>query len=313
MNSSRLSTFPFGAVYFRKSNPPKDDWARDYKTAAEDGVNIFRHWFLWSAIEIAPGQFDWNDYDRQLNLAAENGIKTIIAEMITAAPEWAYRQFAGARLETRDHRKVDSQMSGSCVTSGFPGLCLDNDDYKRIAELFLRELILRYRSHPGLGGYDIWNECNYGHDVCYCEATNTAFRTWLRSKYDSLYDLGQAWHRYSFAEWEDVAPPRQIGPYPDTLDWLQFRIDNAYDHMRWRVELIRNLDDAHPIMAHGVAGSLTNMAARCADDWRAAAETEVYGYTWVSCRQGDEPWKQLHAVDLVRSAARGKSEINQKG
>ena len=26
--------FPYGAVYFRKSNPPEQDWARDHATAA---------------------------------------------------------------------------------------------------------------------------------------------------------------------------------------------------------------------------------------------------------------------------------------
>jgi len=26
--------FPFGAVYFRKSNPPEQDWERDHQTAA---------------------------------------------------------------------------------------------------------------------------------------------------------------------------------------------------------------------------------------------------------------------------------------
>ena len=29
----------------------REDWERDYRTASEDGNNIFRHWFLWSAIE----------------------------------------------------------------------------------------------------------------------------------------------------------------------------------------------------------------------------------------------------------------------
>ena len=52
---------PYGAVYFRKSNPPKEDWERDYQTAAQDGLNIFRHWFMWGCIEIAPGVYDWDD------------------------------------------------------------------------------------------------------------------------------------------------------------------------------------------------------------------------------------------------------------
>src|SRR5713226_7574752 len=94
--------FPYGAVYFRKSNPPEEDWERDYKTAAATGMNIFRHWFMWSAIEIAPGKFDWADYDRQLDLAAKYGIRTIIAEMITAAPEWAFVKYAHARYEAND-------------------------------------------------------------------------------------------------------------------------------------------------------------------------------------------------------------------
>lgn len=306
MKTSTLPAFPYGAVYFRKSNPPQEDWARDYGVAAEDGMNLFRHWFLWSAIEIAPGNFDWADYDRQFDLAAANGAKTVIAEFSMAAPEWAFRRYAHARYETVEGRPVESQMSGSCVTGGFPGLCLDNDDYKALVANFLRTLVNRYKDHPGMGGYDVWNECNYSPNTCYCGGTAQKFRAWLQAKYGDLRTLGQAWHRYSFAEWEDITPPRHLGPYPHVLDWLQFRLDNAYDLMRWKVELIRSLDAKNAITAHGVAASLTRMANGGADDWRAAAEVESYGYTWGSSRHGDEPWKQFHAVDLVRAASRGK-------
>jgi beta-galactosidase len=306
MDENVLPSFPYGAVYFRKSNPPEEDWAGDYATAAKDGMTVFRHWFLWSTIEVAPGEYDWSDYDRQLDLAAENGIKTIIAEMVTVAPEWAYHRYAHARFETPEGRKLDSHMHGSCVVGGAPGLCLDNEDYREAAADFLRALVARYRDHPGLGGYDVWNECNQRHNICYCPATAAKFRDWLRDKYGDLRMLGEAWHRYSYARWEDVMPPRALGPYPDTLDWLQFRIDDAYRLLRWRVELIRSLDPNHRITAHGVAASLTRMAPGAADDWRAAAEVESYGYTWGSSRHGDEPWKQMHAADLVRASCRGK-------
>src|SRR5512138_2937918 len=178
MTSRLLPKFPYGAVYFRRSNPPREDWERDYKVAAEDGMNIFRHWFLWSAIEVAPGEYDWEEYDRQLELAAANGMKTIVAVMITAAPEWAYRIYAHARLQTREGQPVTSHMGGSCVTGGFPGLCLDNDDFKAAAERFRCELAGRYKGHPGLGGFDIWNECNISPNTCYCPATEGKFRKW---------------------------------------------------------------------------------------------------------------------------------------
>lgn len=306
MSGQSFPSFPYGAVYFRKSNPPAEDWARDYRVAAEDGMNLFRHWFMWSAVEVAPGRFDWSDYDRQLELAAENGMKTVIAEMVTAAPEWAWRKLAHARYEARDGRKAHSLMGGSSATGGFPGLCLDNADARELAGRFLRELATRYKDHPGLGAYDIWNECNISASYCYCPATAQRFRAWLKAKYVDLAALGRAWYRSSYAEWEDVQPPRDLAPYPEVLDWLQFRIDNAYRLMRWRADLIRSIDPVHPITAHGIAMSLSNMADSACDEWRSAAEVESYGFTWVACRKGNEAWKQWHAVDLVRSGSRGK-------
>ncbi|HZC27807.1 MAG TPA: beta-galactosidase [Actinopolymorphaceae bacterium] len=306
MPTPGLDRFPYGAVYFRRSNPPAADWERDYRTAAEDGHNAFRHWFLWSAVEVAPGEFDWSDYDRQLDLAAERGITTIAAEMMTSAPEWAFRALAHARYERRDGSPVRSTMSASCAVGGFPGLCLDNTDARDRAGAFLVALVTRYRDHPGLGGYDIWNECGYPEDVCYCAATAAAFRSWLRERYGDLRTLGRAWGRYSYSDWDDIVPPRTIEPYADVLDWLSFRQDNAYRLMRWRASLVRDLDSHHLLTAHGIAGSLTGAAPRGTDDWRAAAEVDSYGLTWGSSRHGDESWKQLHAMDLVRSASRGK-------
>ena len=82
MNAALLPPFPYGAVYFRKSNPPREDWERDYRTAPEDGMSVFRHWFLWSAIEVGPGEFDWEDYDRQLDLAARNGLEARAEDLV---------------------------------------------------------------------------------------------------------------------------------------------------------------------------------------------------------------------------------------
>ena len=304
-----LPTFPYGAVYFRKSNPPREDWERDYRVAAEDGINVFRHWFMWSAIEVAPGKYDWDDYDKQLDLAAKNGIKTVVAELIHAAPEWAFHQYAHARYEKADGTKVDSLMRNSSVTGGFPGLCLDNEDVKELAGRFLTELVNRYKDHPGMGAYDIWNESNLTSSAstfCHCPATAEKFREWLKRKYGDLKTLGEAWYRYSYSEWEQVVPPRTSGLYPDYLDWVQFRIDSAYRLMKWRVDLTRQLDPLHMITAHGVAAAPLYRMAEAADDhWKAAALVDGYGFTW-GINYGNEAWKQYHVVDMVRSGASGK-------
>ncbi len=324
--------FPYGAVYFRKSNPPAEDWERDYQTAVKSGMNIFRHWFLWSAIEVAPGEYDWADYDRQLDLAARYGIRTIIAEFITSAPEWAFAKYPHARFEAHDGARGASAISGSSATGGFPGLCLDNEDVLELAGRFLVNLAGRYQDHPGLMGYDLWNECNtagggigsfqsrssayipaehrgggVARFYCYCPATQARFREWLKRRYHGdLRALGRAWHRYSYSDWEQVEAPRSLGGYPEWLDWLEFRVDRAHALLRWRRDLIRSRDRRSRITAHSIAYTLESHAEGATDEWRAAREVEVFGFTWVASRKGTEPWKQFHAVDLVRAGARGK-------
>jgi len=303
--------FPYGAVYFRKSNPPEQDWARDHATAAKIGMNTFRHWFMWSAVEVAPGKMDWRDYDMQMDLAAKNNIRVILAEMVTAAPEWAFTRYAHARYLSADGKPVDSGISGSSATGGFPGLCLDNEDAKGLAEKWLLALIERYKGHPATMGYDLWNEHTAQggqaqNMLCYCPATQRKFRQWLKNKYGTLEALGKAWYRYSYAEWDDIHPPKNLSGYPESLDWLQFRIDNAHSLAKWRVDLFRKHDAKNKVVAHGVGMSLEGHPSATYDEWRSAADVDVWGFTWVASRKGNEPWKQFHAVDLVRAGSRGK-------
>ena len=298
-----LPRFPYGAVYYRVSNPPRKDWERDYQTAAEDGNNIFRHWFLWSAIERTPGQYTWDDYDTQLDLAASHGMRTIIAEMCVVAPEWTRRAFPHARLESADGRLANTYMHGSCATGGIT-MCLDNPDVKARAEAFLTALVNRYKDHPGMGGYDIWNECN--HPMCYCEATQKKFREWLKKKYGTIETLREAWLRPGISDWDDIEAPRMVQPYNEYLDWLKFHVDNGLEGMKWRSDLIRRLDPNHRVTAHGLAKTFHYLPVAGTDDWRAAEIVDSYGLTWGSHRHGDEPWKQCEAMDLIRCASRGK-------
>ena len=288
--------FPFGAVYFRKSNPPEPDWERDHQTAAQMGVNIFRHWFMWASIENSPGRYDWRDYDRMVELEGQNGIKTVIAEIVVGAPEWMWDKYPHARQINADGGEAFPSVSASSATSSAP-LCLDNDDVRDAAGNFLTALVERYRDKPATMGYDVWNESHVGE--CFCKGTQAKFREWLKTKYGTIEALGRAWHRYSYADWESVHPPRGAGGYPDSLDWLEFRRDNAIRLLKWRTALIRRLDKRNQITAHST-GLLTDI------EWRTAAEVESFGYTWVASRHGNDPWMQFQAVDTVRAGAHGK-------
>jgi beta-galactosidase len=289
--------FPFGAVYFRKSNPPEKDWERDHQVAASLGVNIFRHWFLWASIENAPGRYDWRDYDRIVELEGQNRIKTVIAENITGAPEWMWDRYPHARHVGSDGLQSFPSVASGSATGNAP-LCLDNDDVLAQAGKFLTALVERYRGQPSLLGYDLWNEGDLIE--CHCPASQARFRQWLKAKYGTLEALERAWHRYSLGDWDYVHPPHDTGGYPDSLDWLAFRRDNAIRLLRWRIELIRKLDPKSKLTAHGV-GALTEI------EWRTAAAVDSYGYTWVASRHTNDPWMQFQAADVVRGGSRGKA------
>src|SRR5436309_10295646 len=151
---------------------------------------------------------------------------------------------------------------------------------------------------------------------CYCEATKRKLREWLRNRYGALDQVGRVWNRYSYETWEDVQPPTNFGGYSDGLDWLQFRIDNAFGLFPWRVELFRKLDSKHMVVAHGVAGTLESLPSSAHHEWRSAAEVDTWGFTFVASRKGDEPWKQFRiegkAVLACRSPSRSLSGCSRK-
>jgi beta-galactosidase len=303
-NISKEPNVHFGAVYFRKTMPPKEDWERDYKRAQEDGHNMFRHWFPWGAIEVAPGEFDWEDYDTQLDLGAKYNINTIIAEMLVDSPEWLYAKYPHARIEKADGTKRRSEMHVSSATGGHHCMCLDNPEVAEAAESFLINLVNRYKDHPGLYGYDIWNENTFytPERLCYCPATQQRFREWLKLKYRDIKTLAQAWYRFSYTEWDQVELPRSFEPFPEVFDAISFWNDNAFHWMKWRADLIRKLDPDHPVVSHGNARSFNDIATSCGDDFRGAELSDIYGFTYyygIAC-------SPFMAVDLIRSASKRK-------
>lgn len=288
--------FPFGAVYFRKSSPPEQDWARDHQTAAGMGINIFRHWFMWASIEVSPGKYDWRDYDRMVELEGQNRIKCVIAENITGAPEWMWDKYPHARNTSADGTEsYPGTVTGSATGNAL--MCLDNDEVLAGAGKFLTALVERYRDKPAVLGYDLWNESN--PQECFCAASQAKFREWLKAKYGTVEALGRVWHRYSLGDWASVHPPHGNIGYPEALDWREFCRDNALRLLRWRIDLIRKLDTRNRITAHGT-GLLNDIA------WRVPAEVQTFGFTWVASRHTNEPWLHFNAADTVRSGARGK-------
>ncbi len=295
----------FGAVYYRRTAPPRTDWERDYKRAVADGHRTFRHWFTWNAISRGPGEFEWEPYDEQLDLAAKYGIRTVIAEFIQDAPEWLYRDHPEARWVTIDGVPRSSEYHRACATGGLRSMCLDHPVVEQHAEEFLRALATRYKDHPGLYGYDLFNEYSLHRTSfrCYSDATRDRFVEWLKEKYRSIDELRETWFRYSLRSWDDIEIPRQEESYPDFYDFLDFTNDNAERSLQWRKRIVEECDPNHLIIVHGEGNAQNDIAPVAADDWRAARNVEVYGYSHGIMSENADA---LMVGDVVRAASRGK-------
>ena len=84
-------------------------------------MNMFRHWVMWSAVEVAPDRFDWRDYDRMMDLEAQNGVRAVLAEFVTSAPEWAFRSFPEAQFEAQDGYRGVPEYPGRARPADSPG------------------------------------------------------------------------------------------------------------------------------------------------------------------------------------------------
>ena len=74
---------------------------------------------MWASIERKPGVYDWADYDRQMELAAKHGIKTVVAELTHSVPDWAYRKWQHARQLRSNGQPLSNHMGVSSSTGGF--------------------------------------------------------------------------------------------------------------------------------------------------------------------------------------------------
>jgi beta-galactosidase len=298
-------SFHFGAVYFRgQNNPPRKDWERDHRVAAEDGHTLFRHWVPWNVVEVSPEKFVWDDYATMLDLASKNGIRVVLAEMLVDFPEWLIAAHPEARIELSSGQKRQSEMHISSVNGGHHTLCLNHPAVSKAAERFLTAMASRFRGHPALIGYDIWNECTQyvAERLCFCSACQQTYRYWVKETHGNIAEVAKRWHRPSLTAFDQIELPRAPVLFPDFLDSIRWRNDDAQHWMRWRRDVLKKADPEAKTIAHGNAKTHADASVCVGDDFRAAENCEVFGYT----HYFGNGHSVLLSSDLIRGASHGK-------
>lgn len=316
--------FIYGAQFFRVPNPPRNmRQAMLEKISREHEFNIVRIYPTWDYFNPAPGTYDFVEIDEVMTACDELDLRVLLGISVETAPYWLERQFPDARYVDARGRPHALAGSPAQISGGWPGLCLDARPVREAAAKFIAALVTNASKHPSLFAYDIWNEPRLeaaaSRDLfatvpdklfCYCDHSQRAFQQWLQRKYTTIEHLNDGWVR-RFSCFEEIAPPRHHGTYPDWLDWRRFAIESQTDQMDFRREIVRALDPGRLVESHTAhcppIDDGSHAVLWATDSWALAERCDVWG---ASLFPGSIPRRPLaldaQRLDIVRSNARGK-------
>lgn len=305
--------FYYGTQYYRPPNPDPADWDRDLGRISELGFNLVKLWAMWNHCNPRRGEYDFSALERLARLCEKHGLKFIINSILENAPYWLAHEHPEGLYCANDGMRVHLQARPNTPGGGWPGMCLDNEPVREAAAGFLAALAGRFKGHPALYGYDVWNETFHelpeyygGRTFCYCEASIERFRNWLKARYGSLEGLNEAWKR-RYVDWAHVEPPRFFGGYPDWLDWTEFRAECFVRQMAWRLEVFSCADPEALLTSHGICGTFGLLPTHLNDDRGMAAQVAQWGVSsFPGMGAGSGASSLMARVDLNRFAARGK-------
>lgn len=280
--------FIFGVQYYRAPTPAPECWEKDLRNIKKNGFNSIKFWVQWRWTHRGEGKFYFDDIDRLMDLAYENGLKVTLNVIFDVAPQWVLRKYPDSMMITADGKIVEPISVGHRQIGGFPGTCYNHTEAFDMRMEFLRATVERYKNHPALDMWDVWNEpeqCGpnrYPKEetlTCFCDNCKRKFIQYLQTKYENIDTLNDVWGK-CYNAFEDVEMPKQSFTFGDFIDFREFHLDIMTEEANQRIRLVKRLDQTHPVYLHVVpnTSSIFN-ALTGVDDFALAKECDVFAST----------------------------------
>lgn len=302
----------YGTQYYRYPTPDKSQWEEDLKNIHDMGMMDVKFWVQWRVNNFGPNKYDFSDIDTLMDLAYKNDLRVTLNVIFDVAPVWFLKKYPCSVQVTADGRKVEQSAPGHRQIGGFPGTCYNHIEARECRKMFLIETVKRYKDHPALYMWDIWNEpeqCGIHRYVngstekvtCYCDSCKMAFIMWLRKKYKTIDELNRVWGK-CFPTYEDIELPNNVWTLKDFMDFKLFHSEVMTNEANMRIETVKSVDKGHPVYLHVVPNTSTIFnAVSGVDDFALARKCDVFASTNFS--------SPIWSI-LTLSAGRGKRCYN---
>jgi len=221
--NGRAQELYVGANYHPHDVSP-EQWEVDIRLMKEAGFTVTRVAHLaWDSYEPSDGQFEFEWFDKFMDMMHKAGIKVILDIAVRPAPIWLHQKYPSISITTSDGNLLYPNHR-YMVDVGDPM-------YQQYALRFTDAMSKRYAGHPALLAFGIDNEPGDGQ-ISYSETVRRRFTDWLRDKYTNTKNLNEAWagHRWSrrINDFDEVGLPRSgsiSGPPERVLDFRRFLSD----------------------------------------------------------------------------------------
>ncbi|BDI29301.1 beta-galactosidase [Capsulimonas corticalis] len=213
-------------------------WEAEFVKMRELGHNAVRMGeFAWAFFEPSAGVFEFDWMERAIELAARYGVQTILCTPTASVPPWLFQ----------DHPEVlGGNEKGAFRYGARKGYCTNSPRMLEAADRIVDAMGQRFGDNPHIVGWQLDNEPGFPF-VCYDPRCLSAFRIWLRERYQTLGSLNDAWgaafwsHRYT--DWDQIDFPFNVGDGAwnpgQKLDYRRFFSDSFIRYLGRQGERLR--------------------------------------------------------------------------
>jgi beta-galactosidase len=276
-------------------------WREDMELMRAAGVGLVAiNVFGWSSLEPRPGEYDFTDLDRIVELLHHNGIRVNMGTGTASPPPWL----------TRRHPEVLPVMADGTTryVGGRQAWCPSSPVFRRHALALVERIVRRYGRHPAVALWHVSNELGCHNALCYCDASAQAFRAWLARRHGTVGALNDAWGTAFWSQrytgWDEVDPPRlalSVRNPAQLVDFQRFSSDALLDLFRAEADVLRRHTSAPITTNFMVTAHIRNL-----NYWTWAPEMDLVANDHYLDHRLDDPVAELSfAADLTRGLAGG--------
>ncbi|MET3523397.1 beta-galactosidase [Mesorhizobium abyssinicae] len=234
-----LDRFLLGAPHYPE-HVDESCWRRDAERMLAAGVNTVRMGeFAWHIFEPYEGKFDFDLFDRAIEVLGAVGIDTIMCTPTATPPRWLTVNYPEVlRVDVNGHRASHGSRQHADTTSPV---------FRAHSRRITRAMAEHYNNNPRVIGWQTDNELNTTVSESFAPSTRLEFQKFLQHKYGAIGALNFAWGGHFWAtaydDFSQIDLPRPLMPsYPSpgqVQDYHRFLAAATAAFQHDQVEILR--------------------------------------------------------------------------